>query len=379
MEPLLDALFGQAPDCDEADAFTDDSHSPAKSISPSAAARGSEPAAPASAGRSTVSDPLDPSAHEYDQLGSLHTRTHVLDRTATAAAEPPTLSAPADMTDIFAPKEDVSDIFAPKEDVSDMFAPKEDISDVFAPKEEISDIFAPRANPFSAPVVADVEAAAARVSGALAGAGPSPLHGKVEELARLLDDAPIPSLPRVALDSSALAGILGLLKAHEAVMTAGRALDSFGATFILRTFGRWALSDQREESHRDGDALNAASAGSSSLGVQSISRPSGKEPATLAGDAARLQLSPRVSAVEVAWALQCDCHATLLDLCLQKLPDKSWASLRTIGAGFWLPVGDVLTQAVDGAAKVSCAGTCYTTANFRLRVRHALPQHVYTA
>ena len=62
----------------------------------------------------------------------------------------------------------------------------------------------------------------------------------------------------------------------------------------------------------------------------------------------RGEAAPHVTSTDVAWAVQSDCHATLLDMCLSRA-GKDWAALRALGVGFWMPAGDELRAAIEAA------------------------------
>ena len=62
-----------------------------------------------------------------------------------------------------------------------------------------------------------------------------------------------------------------------------------------------------------------------------------------------------VTSADVAWAIQSQCHSTILETFLASGAPKDWQALRALGAGFWLPQGDSLRAALDTAAKVQFA------------------------
>ena len=62
-----------------------------------------------------------------------------------------------------------------------------------------------------------------------------------------------------------------------------------------------------------------------------------------------------VTSADVAWAIQSQCHLTILESFLASGARKEWQALRALGAGFWLPQGDALRAALDTAAKVQFA------------------------
>lgn len=257
-----------------------------------------------------------------------------------------------DVSDLFAPREDVSELFAPKEDVSDLLAPqqdppaskkeppapKDDVSDFFAPREDVSDLFAPRSHPLEPSAAAEAAAAKAAAAPSTGGAsGASALAEASSALARALSVAPAMVPTAAGISAGELAGVGRLMAAHRAVAAAGSALDGFGEGFVLRAFSAWEGRDTA-----GGRAAGGTPRGGDAAGILSAGKAH-----------ACPDLPPRVSAVEVAWALQSDCHSTLLDLCLDRLGDHSWPALRSVGAGLWLPAGDALLRAVDGAAKAA--------------------------
>tara|TARA_B100000795_G_scaffold223100_1_gene178182 strand:- start:464 stop:967 length:504 start_codon:yes stop_codon:yes gene_type:complete len=62
-----------------------------------------------------------------------------------------------------------------------------------------------------------------------------------------------------------------------------------------------------------------------------------------------------VTSADVAWAMQSQCHSTILETFQASGARKDWQALRALGAGFWLPQGDALRAALDTAAKVQFA------------------------
>ena len=62
-----------------------------------------------------------------------------------------------------------------------------------------------------------------------------------------------------------------------------------------------------------------------------------------------------VTSADVAWAIQSQCHMTILETFLASGARKDWQALRALGGGFWLPQGDALRAALDTASKVQFA------------------------
>ena len=173
----------------------------------------------------------------------------------------------------------------------DLFAPqptaRPSIDDLFAPSPTKRDLFAGIEEPSTNSNLLEVNAET---------------QGPAAKLLKVID-AETGVLPP-GLNAYELKSLLGLLHAQKTVEAAGTAVDASGARFVLC-------------------ALAGASA----------------EP-------------PPVPVAAVAWALLSECPSTLLDICISKRSSTAdWPSLRALGVGFWLPQGDALNRALEGAAK----------------------------
>ncbi len=211
--------------------------------------------------------------------------------------------------------------------------------DFFAPTETASamaDLFAP--SPIAQPNFLDLTPTEAEPA-ATEAVGTTGLQAVVVEVARLLEAKQ--GQAGTGLSQEEDSWLLSLLHAQQTVGAAASGLDPCGARFLLRALTARHLSCK-------GDAA---------------------APAT------------PVTSADVAWAIQSQCHSTILDTFLASAGvRKDWKALRAMGVGFWLPQvrvdrtdsparpcvfhcsrvrlvwqGDALRAALDTAAKVQFA------------------------